>query len=189
VSEQKLQQKAIADILGVTSRQVHNLVNEGMPRRMEKGKPHFLAAECVPWYVDYKLRTSAPKTSARDTKLDELELRKEEVAVRSAELKLAKEEARLVSIDYLDHQVATILEGLRGKLLSFAGKHSAELVNIATPAEARTILDRAVEEVMLALVTVGDDSALDDVDGDEQLVEETQELQPHGGSLTRKKAL
>jgi hypothetical protein len=46
-----------------------------------------------------------------------------------------------VSIDYLEHQLSTILEGLRGKLLSFAGKHSAELVNMKTPAEARAKLD------------------------------------------------
>jgi hypothetical protein len=67
VSE-KLQQKAIAEILGVVPRQVHNLVNEGMPSHLEKGKRYFLAAECVPWYVDYKIRTSAPKTSKRATR-------------------------------------------------------------------------------------------------------------------------
>ena len=165
---EKLQQKAIAEILGVVPRQVHNLVNEGMPSHLEKGKRHFLAAECVPWYIDYKIRSAAPKSKKNTDRLEELELRKEEVAVRSAELKLAKEEGRLISVDYLEQQVSTILEGLRGKLLSFAGKNSPELVGMKTPTEARAKLDAAIAEVMQALVDVGTDPALDDVDGDDK---------------------
>lgn len=183
----KLQQKGIAEILGVVPRQVHNLVNEGMPSHLEKGKRYFLAAECVPWYVDYKIRSAAPKSNKNADRLDELELRKEEVAVRSAELKLAREEGRLISIEYLEHQVSTILEGLRGKLLSFAGKNSPELVGMKTPAEARAKLDAAIEEVMQALVDVGTDPSLDDVDGDDKLIDEFQEPQAHGGSLKRRK--
>ena len=166
---EKLQQKAIAEILGVVPRQVHNLVNEGMPSHLEKGKRYFLAAECVPWYVEYKIRSAAPKSNKNAERLDELELRKEEVAVRSAELKLARDEGRLISIDYLEHQVSTILEGLRGKLLSFAGKNSHELVGMKTPAEARAKLDVAIEEVMQALTDLGSDPSLDDVDGDDKL--------------------
>jgi phage terminase Nu1 subunit (DNA packaging protein) len=183
----KLQQKGIAEILGVVPRQVHNLVNEGMPSHLEKGKRYFLAAECVPWYVEYKIRSAAPKSNKNADRLDELELRKEEVAVRSAELKLAREEGRLISIEYLEHQVSTILEGLRGKLLSFAGKNSPELVGMKSPAEARAKLDAAIEEVMQALVDVGTDPSLDDVDGDDKLVDEYQEPQAHGGSLKRRK--
>jgi hypothetical protein len=55
-----------------------------------------------------------------------------------------------------------------------------------TPAEARAKLDVAIEEVMQALVDVGTDPSLDDVDGDE-LVEEYQEPQPHGGSSSGRK--
>lgn len=165
---EKLQQKAIADLLGVVPRQVHNLVNEGMPSHLEKGKRYYLASECVPWYIEYKIRSAAPKPDKNKDRLLELELRKEEVAVRSAELKLAKDESRLVSVDYLEHQVSTILEGLRGKLLSFAGKNSPDMVGLKTPAEARAKLDIAIEEVMQALVDVGFDPELDDVDGDEK---------------------
>lgn len=165
---EKLSQKEIAELLGVVPRQIHNLVNEGMPSHLEKGKRYYLGPECTVWYIEYKIRTATQKSSKNADQLEELELRKEIVAVRSAELKLAKEEGRLISIDYLEHQVSTILEGLRGKLLSFAGKNSHELVGMKTPAEARAKLDVAIEEVMQALVDVGTDPALDDVDGDEK---------------------
>jgi phage terminase Nu1 subunit (DNA packaging protein) len=185
--KEKLQQKELADRLDVTPRQVHNLVTEGMPTKLEKGKRFYPWPECNVWYIEYKIRAAAPKPDKNRDRMAELELRKEEVAVRSAELKLAKEEGRLVSIDYLEHQVSTILEGLRGKLLSFAGKHSPHLVGLESPAAARAKLDVAIEEVMQALVAVGDDPALDDVDGDEKSVAEYQEPQAHGGSLTRRK--
>lgn len=184
--KEKLSQKELADRLDVVPRQVHNLVNEGMPTKVQKGKRYYPWPECNVWYIEYKIRAAAPKPDKNRDKMAELELRQLEVAVRSAEQKLAKDEARLVSVDYMEHQVSTILEGLRGQLLSFSGKHAADLTNLATPAEVRTKLDAAIEEVMEALVAVGDDPALDDVDGDEKVAIEHQEPQPHGGSLTRR---
>jgi hypothetical protein len=185
--KEKLSQKELADRIDVVPRQVHNLVNEGMPTRVSKGKRYYPWPECNVWYIDYKIRSAAAKPDKRRDRLNDLELRKEEVAVRSAELKLAKEEARLVSIDYMEHQVSMILEGLRGKLLSFSGKHCSSLVGLGTPAEVRSKLDVGIEEVMQDLVEIGRDAALDDLDGDENQVVEFQEPQPHGGSLRRRK--
>jgi phage terminase Nu1 subunit (DNA packaging protein) len=185
--KEKLSQKELADRLDVVPRQVHNLVNEGMPTKVQKGKRFYPWPECNVWYIDYKIRSAAPKPDKNRDRMAELELRREEVAVRSAELKLGKEEARLVSINYMEHQLSTILDGLRGKLLSFSGKHASDLVSLATPAEVRAKLDTAIEEVMQALVEVGEDPALDENDGDDNVVNEYQELQPHGGSLQRRK--
>lgn len=159
--KEKLTQKELADRLDLVPRQIHNLVNEGMPAKVEKGKRFYPWPECNVWYIDYKIRSAAPKPDKNKDRLVELELRKEEVAVRSAELKLAKEEARVVSIDYMEQQLSSILEGLRGKLLSFAGKNAQDLLGLQSVAEARSKLDVAIEEVMHSLVTVADDPALD----------------------------
>ena len=163
---EKLKQKEAAERLGVTGRQIHNLVNEGMPTELEAGKRLYPFPECSTWYIEYKIQAAAPKSDKVRDQLREIELRKALVEVRQLELDLARDESRVVTIDYMEQQYAAMLEGLRGKLLNFSGKNAPQLVNLDTPAKVRTVLDAAIADVMGALVEVGSDPALDEDDDD-----------------------
>ncbi len=161
---EKLKQKEAAERLGVTGRQIHNLVNEGMPTVLESGKRLYPFPECMSWYIEYKIQAAAPKSDKVRDQLREIELRKALVEVRQMELDLARDEARVVTIDYMEQQFASMLEGLRGKLQNFSGKTAPELVSLDAPAKVRAVLDAAMAEVMAALVEVGSDPELDEDD-------------------------
>ena len=122
-----------------------------MPRTPE-GYPW---PECLHWYIDYQ--TEIKSAQSADTEEGGLQLRKLEAEVRMAEVKLAKEEGSVVTLDDMDKMLAAPLYELRAKLLALPSKWAPSMVGCRTIAEAQARLDVAVEEAMQALSSVGDE--------------------------------
>jgi hypothetical protein len=160
-----IQQKELAERLNLSPRQIRNLVEAGMsPTDMQGGKKVYGWPECSHWYVEYKIQSAAPKADKHSERMAELELQKEELAIRAAALKLGKEEGRLLDVEYVEQQLEACLSAVRGKLLNFSGKWAPHLVGLRTPAKARVVLERAVREVLTELVIAGADPDIDDAE-------------------------
>ncbi len=150
--------KRVAEVLGLTTRQITNLVEEGMPREVSGNKVIFDLPTAVQWYVRYKEKRSA----VGDEEKKNLTTRRLELEVKLAEHELAKAEGSIVTLDYMEQQLSAILQRLRAKVLNLPGKYAPALVGLRTIAESQTRLEAISTEIITALSDTGEDPELDD---------------------------
>lgn len=92
---EKITQQELAHRLGLTTRQVRNLEEKGLPTKVARdGKKSWLWPEAMHWYIDFKAQTIAPlRDDSEDAKLE----RRERMAkVRSAEVSALRAEGQLM---------------------------------------------------------------------------------------------
>lgn len=158
-------QKVIGAALGLTTRQVRNLTDEGvLPRTVEGGKPVYDLGECVQAYIKYKAQLEQAKGSDSKDLIRKLNERKLIVEVERAELELAKEREQLVTLDFMERQITGLLQSLRAKCLNFPGKYARELADATDPADVVEVLESGIAELLTALSETGEDPELDDAE-------------------------
>ena len=80
-------QKEVGELLGVTARQVHNLTEKGMPRRVQNGRPEYPWPDALKWYIAFKVSAEAAKADPID--LEKARARKMAADAELTELELA----------------------------------------------------------------------------------------------------
>lgn len=164
---EQVNQNELARRLGLTTRQVRNLVDAGMPRVSERGKVAYPWLPCLHWYIEYRVRAETKKSSATKENILELQARQLEVNLKISELALGKEQSELVTLDYMEAQLRDLLDALRARCLNLPGKYAVPLVGLRTPADAQAMLETIAAELLQALSESGDeDLAADDEDPD-----------------------
>lgn len=167
-----LTQAELANRLGITSRQVHNLAKgvpgqPAIPTRMRKNTREYRWPESNQWYIDYKLAVAKPKTEEDEREAAQIRKLLAEAALK--ELELAREEGSLLDADYVEQQLTGILERLRSRILAARGRFAPRFVGIRTVGEAQIMLEKMSDELLDALREIGDDPTLDpDGDGEEE---------------------
>lgn len=160
-------QKELADALGLTTRQVRNLTDEGvLPRTVRNGKPEYDLGACIQAYITHKAKLEQAKGGGAKEAAAALGARKLQIEVERAELELGKEREQLVTIDFMERQISGLLQQLRSKCLNFPGKYARELAEATTPADVVEILEKAIAELLTALSETGEDPALDEAEED-----------------------
>lgn len=152
-------QQELAIAIGITTRQLRNLHESGIPRNTDATYPW---PEALHWYIDFKKNERKAGDEAEEKTKRDLLHRRLDLEVRTAELELAEKERRLVSIDYLEQQTSGLLQRLRAKLLNFPSKWAPAMVGLRTIAEAQARLEPAIAEAMQSLSETGEDTELDD---------------------------
>jgi hypothetical protein len=87
--------------------------------------------------------------------------RRELARAEREEYQLAVAQGRFASIDYLDQQLASALQGVRLVLLNLPGKIAPQMVGLPTVARAQIVLQQAIDEAMPTLQAIGEDPTLD----------------------------
>jgi transcriptional regulator len=149
-------QKELADHLGLTTRQVRNLTDEGvLTREVRSGKPSYPVAENLQRYVDWKVR------QARPTTFDEARLRKMLAEAEEAELKLAHARGRMLLVDDAAAELERILSALRAGLVSLPAAWADRLGSCTSTPERQIMLQTAVGELMplLKAAVINDEAA------------------------------
>ncbi len=151
--------KELADLLGLSVRQIDNLLVEGIPR-VRRGRRVLYGADAVAWYFRRKLDAAEAERPA--------DLNKERAALvrvqrQLAEMELAEKEGRLVPLAYMQQQLEAICERLRAKLTVFPGKVAPLSIGLRSYAEALAMLKTAIAEAMASLSETGEDPELDAV--------------------------
>lgn len=165
MAEKLITQKECAEMLGLTSRQIHNLVEQGMPRRARNGKAMYPWPSSLRWYLQHKSEQVAAKKGEKTPNAD-IFTRKLEAETRLQEIELEKEEGQLVALDYMERQLTETLGRVRAQLLNMPGKYAPTMTNIASIAEAQLRIEGMVAEVMGAMTEIGEDPGIDgDDDG------------------------
>lgn len=160
-SVQYLTQAQCAAWLGISTREVHNLIRAGIPRQVRRGRVTYPWPECNVWYREHKLQQQRADSGSSKAKIVDLQARKLELELRSEELKLNERAGELVTIDYLEQQVQLILQQLRSKLRNVPGQYATQLVGIKTIAESQARLHDIVNDIQSVLADSGDDPELD----------------------------
>ena len=146
-------QKELATLLGLTTRQVNNLVERGMPVSSENGKREYDAPACIAWYRDQKVSEAVAAGGPDD--LDAQRTRKTAAEARLAELELARLEGRMLTVEDAARELDAALDRLRAVLLSFVSRKAHLLVGKKSIPEVSSVLDSAVHELMATLVEAG----------------------------------
>jgi len=160
-AERLLTQKELAELLGLTSRQIRNLTEEGILKTEPLG-----AREFYPWpasnhrYIAYKVERSRPAASSKE---EHLRARKLAAETEIAELKAAEARRELIPFDLHVARVAQLLDRLRGRLLAVPGYWAPEVVGLKDVKQAVGRLRPLMAELLDSLSRISEDW-----DGDSQ---------------------
>lgn len=148
---ERVGRKEIAARLGISARQVDNLVkgHPDFPSKLEKGKRSFPPAECQKWYVAFKQREAVARAKPKaTTDLDAIELREKEAAAGLKEIKLAQLRGELVRVGELEAAIEGVLQRLRSRIVSMPGEYAARLPGGASMADKV----QALREISVSLL-------------------------------------
>lgn len=162
-------QSALAGKLGVNARQVRELTARGMPRHPDGSYPE---REAIEWYVEFRIEDGLkrqPRGGAEDPAENSLVYREQNARVLLAELKLRREEGRLVTTVKHRERVATLSQQYAAVIRSLP-QYAPELVGIETMPDVTVILERIANQ-MLDLAR-GDYDAVAEVEAPAEEAEE-----------------
>lgn len=146
-----INQKGLAEVLGVTARQVRNLTEDhGLPSTVdEQGRRMYVLGEAVQWYVAFKVAASRGGDSA----LEEAKLQKERLEVRRRQIEVARAEGEVITID--DHRavVERIASAFRTSVLGVPGAWGPQVVGIVSAAEGTEVMRTCSEELLRDLAS------------------------------------
>ncbi len=148
-SETEVSASALACVLGITGRNLRQLVEDG---QLEKSDGRFLLCDSVQRYVAFKSRKEKDDEEQR---LDKAR-RTAEVTLRASKAQIAKMEAdELRGKMHRSEDVAAMTEDLiytvRGSLMALPGRLAVDVAAAATPAEAAEIIRKEVHALMREL--------------------------------------
>jgi len=148
-SETEVSASALACVLGITGRNIRQLVEDG---QLEKSDGRFLLCDSVQRYVAFKSRKEKDDEEQR---LDKAR-RTAEVTLRASKAQIAKMEAdELRGKMHRSEDVAAMTEDLiytvRGSLMALPGRLAVDVAAAATPAEAAEIIRKEVHALMREL--------------------------------------
>lgn len=173
----ELNQKQLAEILGITARQVRNLKDMGL-FEFTPGTKKYNAARCVQEYLAFKIKAETNKgtTIVKETEQAEHErLKKEITKIKLRKMRLEVHEAADVERYWSD-----MLQHFRNYMLSIPSKIAPKIID---EPDINIIIHELNEEILAALDTLAeydpdeingdgenyfDDGDPDDEDGDDE---------------------
>lgn len=154
-------QKELAEILGLSTRQIRNLEAVGLPHRAEGNRKLYPLPEAVIWHRERAVESALADAQSSD--YEEAKAREMMARAEKAELEVAKMRGELIHIDDLERLHSTPLAQMRARLLALSGRIVSALP--MPPVEALEIIEPIVHEFMHGLSE--DDGAEDDDEADE----------------------
>lgn len=144
--ERMVSQRELAELVGLTTRQIRNLEGRGLPVRAEGNRKLYPVPDAVRWYVDAKAREAAE--AAESTPYDEALARKTLADARIQERKLAELDGALVPMA-LHRQVLTrVAERVAARLRNLPGEWAPRIVGIGSPREAVPVLQSMANSIL-----------------------------------------
>lgn len=143
----ELTQSQVGELYDVTTRQVRNWEDDGLPCRAEKNRKFYALKDLVEWH---EAKAVAKALESVDTSaMDAAKLRKMEAEAESKELDVAVKRGGLVPIDEVEDLVREALETVSAILRHAPSRFAPKLSQVAGIGlkEARTLLEDLVEAV------------------------------------------
>ncbi len=146
--------KALAELLGITDRQVRNLADEGIVKRAGRGR--YLLAESIRAVVAQAEKKASSAVDAEKASL--IAARR-----RAIEIQNARNDGLLVPVEEVDFTLATVLGGIKSDLLGLAARVTRDMsLRRAIDAEVIRILNASAKRAKDHAATA--EAALADAD-------------------------
>jgi len=168
VAVEHLTQRELAVRLGLATRQIRRLVDDGLPRdRKGPGHPTYPWPEANHWYIEYRERLAVQKLQPNSW--EDARARRETAMARLAELEVAEKEGQLIPMDVLRETLGDVVDRVRAKLIRIPGAWAPQLTGLDSPREVVKVLHSAVGEAIeeLGQVQLLDDEEDEDLDEEE----------------------
>lgn len=152
----------VAKHLGVSTKYVNDLINEGIIER--RGRGEYDLDECRDSYIKKLRETAAGRAASGELDLvaERARLAKEQADAK--EMENAVERGDLVYIEDVAKQVEGQMTKVRTKLLAIPTKFAPELHAMATAREVQLALEQAITEALHELVGYNPQSAGEEAD-------------------------
>lgn len=151
---EEVNQKTLARVLNLTSRQIRNLEEVGLPggRVAENGRDRLYdLTVAVPWYVQRE------RERLKSTEKDEADIEKARAKAAMARLDLAEREGKLIPVALHTKLLGEILGEVRSRTLNLPGSVAPQLVGMDEEREVVAVLRPAVDRCLQSLVALADE--------------------------------
>lgn len=115
----ELSQKDLAQVLGLTTRQIRNLEEQGMPARAEGNRKLYPIPDAVRWYVQRQVDQAAE--AAKPDAYEKARARDMEARAEQRELEVMEARGRVVPVERWATEVRDYLTTMRSRLLALPG--------------------------------------------------------------------
>lgn len=145
-------QLQLSEILGITTRHLRNLEEQGLPAEpgREGGGRRYALPAAVQWWVRYQVRLAAEDTGGPDTAKHRL--RKLAAEADLAEMDRDAQAGKLMETGAALQAWGGFLRGLQSNLMGFPDRVAPDLDDGMTLAERREVLRRAMVTSLQGLV-------------------------------------
>lgn len=135
--------------LGIKDRQLRNLMNDGLPYAGVGKRVRVLWPEARRWRDDQLRAEGARRAEPKD--LAEAEQRKLSAEAQLAEVRLKREEGKLIDREDVREAAGTMFARFRVQALTLPQRWAPKVVGLRTLPEATAVLEAAVVEALTAL--------------------------------------
>lgn len=147
-----LTKREISRAIGVSLRQIDNLVAEGMPVERD-GRRNVYTVDSIRYYVDKKLEQLQRESPGGIQRAQE---RKALVQAELAEMELAKKRGELITVGVAELALVHCLHRLRSSLLPLPGEIAPQLVGLRSRGEGEVKLEGAIHDALRHMVEDAD---------------------------------
>nr|DAW23803.1 MAG TPA: DNA packaging protein [Caudoviricetes sp.] len=115
----EVNQKQLAEVLGITTRQIRNLKQDGLFECIANSKRYSLE-RCVKEYIDFKIKAETGRGTRLNKEAEQAE--HEKIKKEISKLKLRKMRKEIHEAADIEHFLSEMLLNFRNRLLSVPGK-------------------------------------------------------------------
>jgi len=147
----------MAELLGVTDRQVRNWIKDkGLPAQKMPGIQRLDGRAVIAWYVDFRvletgnsgnLRAVSPSGEPLET-FDEALARKTRAEADLKELQLARERGEVVSIADIERVLGSANKSVQTLMLALPSSLAPQLQGLDDRGKIHAIIDRGVRSIL-----------------------------------------
>lgn len=153
----------MADLLGVTDRQVRNWIKDkGLPAKKMPGIQRLDGRAVIAWYVDFRLAENGNSGNLRGVSpagepletFDEALARKTRAEADLKELQLARERGEVAAILDVERVLASANKSIQTLMLALPSSLAPQLIGLADRAKIYAVIDRGVRATLGNLASI-----------------------------------
>lgn len=152
----QLSQIELAERLDLTTRQIRNLEEAGLPTRVKGDRKTYAWPKALHWYVEY--RESLVEKRVKPLDFEAARARKMAADAQLSEIEVEKAQGALLPAATVDQVVGELGDRLRAVIVNVPGNYGLRLEALGVPAKAaEEALTAIAEEMTRALRGVADE--------------------------------
>lgn len=147
----------LALFLNLTKQRVHQLVAEGLPRKL-RGK--YDLDECAQWYIRYLQavieKKAIPLDEGQVATEQQEKVRNMRASADLKEIELAQRRGQLVAIDDVEKEMADLVLNTKARIMSVPARLAPELLGETSRVMAQAKIEKALKESLAQLASRGE---------------------------------